>query len=229
MSKIVRSKVESKSQLAWLQCHRCRCWCQRSFDQKLKANHNWNGVGYCRPRVDVKDRSIKSWKQITTRQPGHPHCPQLMSKIVRSKVESKSQQKHVCTIFKKSWCQRSFDQKLKANHNPDSIGRTIMGVDVKDRSIKSWKQITTWRCYIAKTAQLMSKIVRSKVESKSQRSILWDVVDSCWCQRSFDQKLKANHNTDCTCWNSCCVDVKDRSIKSWKQITTKTLPPTAVY
>ena len=194
MSKIVRSKVESKSQQRVVDSTTQRSWCQRSFDQKLKANHNWTSLAICSSLVDVKDRSIKSWKQITTLAKDLLPPFMLMSKIVRSKVESKSQPIPRWKVRGHSWCQRAFDQKLKANHNRDKHIAVSQQVDVKDRSIKSWKQITTNGFAIVKRFVLMSKIVRSKVESKSQPVHAGVIYEISWCQRSFDQKLKANHN-----------------------------------
>ena len=84
---------------------------QRSSDQELKANHNSGRT------VSVKVL--------------------LLSKIVRSRIESKSQQHLRCFLFRKSCYQRSSDQELKANHNNEERGKKIVSVVIKDRPIKN--------------------------------------------------------------------------------------------
>jgi len=167
--------------------------CQRSSNHKLKAIHN------CSPAC-------------------YP-VPQGVSKIVKSQIESNSQQD--CIVAPAFlWC-------------------------VKDRQITNWKQFTTAKepileiymvCQRSSNHKLkaihnkqdrnelsktgVSKIVKSQIESNSQlirvisQDVYWCVKDrqitnwkqfttwygkSCYrplvCQRSSNHKLKAIHNT----------------------------------
>ncbi|MBS1744076.1 MAG: hypothetical protein JST81_13675 [Bacteroidetes bacterium] len=67
----------------------------------------------------------------------------LYSKIVRTEIESKSQPTYIDPNWVKSCIQRSLELKLKANHNP------VLTAVATDK--------------------LYSKIVRTEIESKSQR------------------------------------------------------------
>ena len=92
----------------------------------------------------------------------------LLSKITRTKFESKSQLARVMAPFRKRCYQRSQEQSLKANHN-----------------FFYWLLIVVW---------LLSKITRTKFESKSQLTPVTSLaLISCY-QRSQEQSLKANHN-----------------------------------
>ena len=243
VSKIVKSQIESNSQLLIVLCFRLRQVCQRSSNHKLKAIHN--GLQFTQAQTDgvskivksqiesnsqldncasfgqqwcVKDRQITNWKQFTTDRRG--------------------------TNYPYAVCQRSSNHKLKAIHNRGAT------------------------CYVLSFG--VSKIVKSQIESNSQRasptrlSMMWCVKDRqitnwkqfttplrkvygwCWvCQRSSNHKLKAIHNPRKTLahflkgvskivksqiesnsqqtalevinyWR--CV--KDRQITNWKQFTT---------
>ncbi len=93
---------------------------------------------------------------------------ELLSKINRTKFESKSQPRSETTDSKTGCYQRSIEQSLKANHNKDAT------------------------CYLG--SMLLSKINRTKFESKSQLVTCEPLhYQSCY-QRSIEQSLKANHN-----------------------------------
>ena len=193
VSKIVKSQIESNSQLSHLSRRKiARC---------------------------VKDRQITNWKQFTTfpgwvcqkaevcqRSSNHKlkaihnvFCKFLLchfgvSKIVKSQIESNSQPVELRTY--------------------PSVGC------VKDRQITNWKQFTTaallfffrsWVCQrssnhklkaihnrfanFAGTCKGVSKIVKSQIESNSQQ-------------------LPPHTARLCRC-------VKDRQITNWKQFTTR--------
>ena len=118
----------------------------------------------------------------------------LLSKIGRTKIESKSQQ--MSSNEKRKYCcyQRSEEQRLKANHNFHHALHKKHFVVIKDRKNKDWKQITTIHCCSLSRISLLSKIGRTKIESKSQ--LHWKPYQQFFCcyQRSEEQRLKANHN-----------------------------------
>jgi len=243
VSKIVKSQIESNSQPSW--------------------------VGNNFPSWCVKDRQITNWKQFTTRnaadlldllvcQRSSNHklkaihnSPFLISKqlsgvskIVKSQIESNSQQ--IINLIIKQWrC-------------------------VKDRQITNWKQFTTtiWNytttpmvCQRSSNHKLkaihnyravntfavkgVSKIVKSQIESNSQQGCkravgshgcVKDRQITNWkqfttycepqgnpcqvCQRSSNHKLKAIHNIISLSVTSAVRCVKDRQITNWKQFTT---------
>ena len=195
----------------------------------------------------------------------------MLSKIQRTKVESKSQQLIEYLELLTSCYQKYKEQKLKANHNSISGERNSIWVVIKNTKNKSWKQITTRLytsvcyegCYqkykeqklkanhnVARIAayyfMLLSKIQRTKVESKSQQMQLIAVlapvvikntknkswkqittqqvqdrfVVSCY-QKYKEQKLKANHNVKQRFVQPIKVVIKNTKNKSWKQITTR--------
>ncbi len=171
-------------------------------------------------------------------------APAGVSKIVKSQIESNSQHGRHATGWS-CWC-------------------------VKDRQITNWKQFTTsytdgdilnMVCQRSSNHKLkaihnqvnkrfnrkigVSKIVKSQIESNSQRALNALSESSVVCQRSSNHKLKAIHNMP-LCWlkknggvskivksqiesNSQLVIahffyqpgcVKDRQITNWKQFTT---------
>ena len=245
VSKIVKSQIESNSQ---------RMVCTKEI-------HNW-----C-----VKDRQITNWKQFTTksinmtniivvcqRSSNHKlkaihnyhHRSEALdvgvSKIVKSQIESNSQQT-IRQTESPGWC-------------------------VKDRQITNWKQFTTSKCNCGSRRTGVSKIVKSQIESNSQQELntawhSWRCVKdrqiTNWkqfttgfafsfaglkvCQRSSNHKLKAIHNWESLERLGCggvskivksqiesnsqlaqCLlrliirCVKDRQITNWKQFTTAT-------
>ena len=142
LSKIQRTKVESKSQLSYVRWTTGASCYQKYKEQKLKANHNWSSRAYevkrllskiQRTKVEsksqhttlgihdfgvvIKNTKNKSWKQITTRWRRWCICLLLLSKIQRTKVESKSQHHHPSGASYLSCYQKYKEQKLKANHN----------------------------------------------------------------------------------------------------------------
>ncbi len=168
LSKIARTKFESKSQ----QTHSfnfklTRCY-QRSQEQSLKANHNSEVATVVGTEVVIKDRKNKVWKQITTSYGKAAALLQLLSKIARTKFESKSQRMGQFRLPAQSCYQRSQEQSLKANHNGLAATTTM--------------------------TMLLSKIARTKFESKSQHQASWTVLSKSCYQRSQEQSLKANHN-----------------------------------
>ena len=142
LSKIVWTKIESKSQhdITPIKIHK-RCY-QRSYELRLKANHNTvhNTYSGCK----------------------------MLSKIVWTKIESKSQRDKQFGWYA-CWCyQRSYELRLKANHNLLELLVRLLG--------------------------MLSKIVWTKIESKSQLvSVLICCKLRCY-QRSYELRLKANHN-----------------------------------
>ena len=82
------------------------------------------------------------------------------------------------------WYQRQKELKLKANHNQ--------------------------QCVKVFFCQLVSKIERTEIESKSQHSCKQQSVKGCWYQRQKELKLKANHNTTQLAGNAIAVGIKDR-------------------
>ena len=170
--------------------------------------------------VVIKNTKNKSWKQITTYIRQHKKSFRLLSKIQRTKVESKSQQKVNLVLHLISCYQKYKEQKLKANHNRCSSTISTVGVVIKNTKNKSWKQITTYLILSTLSSLLLSKIQRTKVESKSQ-------LYACFCkyiigcyQKYKEQKLKANHNLYIHYLYLHLVVIKNTKNKSWKQITT---------
>ena len=60
----------------------------------------------------------------------------LLSKIGRTKIESKSQLKHIADDLTLSCYQRSEEQRLKANHNSVSAVMNQINVVINDRKNK---------------------------------------------------------------------------------------------
>ena len=147
------------------------------------------------PVVVIKDRLNRDWKQITTVNNDHSLATLLLSKIVWTEIESKSQLQNAARVSRGSCYQRSFEQRLKANHNIMLVGVFTFPVVIKDRLNRDWKQITTNILTNGRIKKLLSKIVWTEIESKSQR-YAWTRyrTDRCY-QRSFEQRLKANHNS----------------------------------
>jgi len=169
--------------------------------------------------VVIKDRQNWIWKQITTTSARSRLCEWLLSKIVRTEFESKSQPARIFCVLsivvikdRQNWIwkqittregratdklrcyQRSSELNLKANHNSgDRLSQKGLVV-IKDRQNWIWKQITTVNDRMPWSSQLLSKIVRTEFESKSQ---LWKPFTAhysgCY-QRSSELNLKANHN-----------------------------------
>ena len=67
--------------------------------------------------VVTKNTKNKSWKQITTKNEERRHQRELLPKIQRTKVESKSQPSNPSASLSWSCYQKYKEQKLKANHN----------------------------------------------------------------------------------------------------------------
>ncbi len=116
VSKNVNTKFESKSQL-------------------IDSNTATSEVG-------IKERKYKVWKQITTISLSAYAIPELVSKNVNTKFESKSQPAY------KAMCESP--------------------VGIKERKYKVWKQITTDGQLEWEWDMLVSKNVNTKFESKSQ-------------------------------------------------------------
>ena len=166
----------------------------------------------------VKDRQITNWKQFTTRG--------------------------LFNAVKEVVCQRASNHKLKGIHNLPPLMPIAVRVCQRSSNHKL-KAIHNRAAREARREIGVSKIVKSQIESNSQRArsnaifIGWCVKDrqiTNWkqfttgsmpievnnsvCQRSSNHKLKAIHN----CYNkhkqlmSWCV--KDRQITNWKQFTT---------
>ncbi len=168
LSNVQRTKVESKSQHATIQT-------------KLIY-------------VVIKCTKNKSWKQITTSFWATRLKTMLLSNVQRTKVESKSQHVVMATVTKKSCYQMYKEQKLKANHNLNNSKGLLHLVVIKCTKNKSWKQITTIDLVLKKANELLSNVQRTKVESKSQRSVIIQ-INYCSCYQMYkEQKLKANHN-----------------------------------
>jgi len=141
--------------------------CQRSSNHKLKAIHN-------------------QWQSNVILHYG-------VSKIVKSQIESNSQQSTASEMFR-YWCvkDRQITNWKQFTTNVRCIACSIRCV--KDRQITNWKQFTTGNRLIKKDHPGVSKIVKSQIESNSQQ------------RESLSEYLK---------W---CV--KDRQITNWKQFTT---------
>ena len=143
LSKIQRTKVESKSQHHVSSIMQGKGCYQKYKEQKLKANHNYLCSSSPEDHVVIKNTKNKSWKQITTPMGWISVFQMLLSKIQRTKVESKSQHIHRVDHFRKSCYQKYKEQKLKANHNCASSNGISNDVVIKNTKNKSWKQITT--------------------------------------------------------------------------------------
>ena len=122
----------------------------------------------------------------------------MLSKIVRTEFESKSQRMRIVVFASIRCYQRSSEQNLKANHNGGQ-SQMFVAVDViKDRQNRIWKQITTGWLSADWSALMLSKIVRTEFESKSQLVPL-AVVAGGWCyQRASEQNLNWGHSDEGT-------------------------------
>ena len=170
LSKLQRTKVESKSQRQQFHCsHLPGCY-QNYKEQKLKANHNRNALILVVLAVVIKTTKNKSWKQITTITTATNKAAMLLSKLQRTKVESKSQLWGLLPSSTNGCYQNYKEQKLKANHNLFRFLTSAPVVVIKTTKNKSWKQITTMVCIWLLMPKLLSKLQRTKVESKSQQA-----------------------------------------------------------
>ena len=141
--------------------------CQRSSNHKLKAIHNrWVTRSYLKRGVSkiVKSQIESNSQQLPTSIKNTKRCVKDRQITNWKQFTTWRQQKRRC-----SWvCQRSSNHKLKAIHNRNPIVQELQGG--------------------------VSKIVKSQIESNSQpvriKGIYW-----IWC-------------------------VKDRQITNWKQFTT---------
>ena len=167
MSKIVKSQIESNSQLV------------RSVRRI---------TGRC-----VKDRQITNWKQFTTTDLTFEERGQGVSKIVKSQIESNSQQKWKVT----EWRRRCVKDRQITNwkqFTTYSTGVCAMRLVCQRSSNHKLKAIHNFYLTLKKCTAGVSKIVKSQIESNSQRTIL--------------RRLR-----ELRC-------VKDRQITNWKQFTT---------
>ena len=144
----------------------------------------------------------------------------MSSKIQRTKIESKSQPCIYVLHFIHCCHQKYKEQKLKANHNQQMKMVCIVYVVIKNTKNKNWKQITTSNAIFSSISLLSSKIQRTKIESKSQLSVVFVLYSFCCHQKYKEQKLKANHNHIKIVKVFMSVVIKNTKNKNWKQITT---------
>ncbi len=214
-----RYEFESKSQQkrpSGLSITRCLSYFK---DTNLKANHNYQGVGFnfdlvfiLFQRYEFESKSqlmmgatlniqgvypiskIRIWKQITTIS-----LPYILRKKVfilfqRYEFESKSQLLTIQFAFL-PWCLSYFkDTNLKANHNKTRMVIMFLKGVYPISKIRIWKQITTATNWCINWSQVFILFQRYEFESKSQLLILSFSMQ--WrCLSYFkDTNLKANHN-----------------------------------
>ena len=109
----------------------------------------------------------------------------MLSKLQRTRIESKSQLDDQLMAPLVSCYQNYKEQELKANHNP-----------------RTWRVVYT---------MLLSKLQRTRIESKSQQSHKYHLLMWSCYQNYKEQELKANHNV-----RSCVINRKFVVIKTTK-------------
>ena len=116
----------------------------------MKANHNASADALSAIVVVKQIYKNWNWKQITTTKGYSSSLMPLLSKFIRTEIESKSQ--------------------------PITDSNTLKCVVKQIYKNWNWKQITTPCLCGYKWLELLSKFIRTEIESKSQqlpKSIYW--------------------------------------------------------
>jgi len=192
VSKIVKSQIESNSQLLHVLCH-WMIWCVK--DRQITNWKQFTTVGaegykerkVCQRSSNHKLKAIHNWAT------GESEAPSGVSKIVKSQIESNSQRWP--SIFSRGWwC-------------------------VKDRQITNWKQFTTARKHINSSSPVCQRSSNHKLKAIHNRmlSILFALTG---VSKIVKSQIESNSQHSVIAKRSSGGCVKDRQITNWKQFTT---------